>query len=121
MKEKLREDITVAWPEDIVFFGWDGGGPPMRSRRWFVTRVTTHCVPDDPLGPRHATYSELVNSALRDDVFAVSADSKEEALMKYAASGRCRAGAVWSAVPLYRRVSEDMLTERRYMLTKEDV
>lgn len=118
VKEKLREDITVAWPESVIYWS------PTRSRKWFVTRVTTHCVPDDPLGPRYATYTELVSSALRDDVFAVFADSKEEALMKYAASGRCRAGAVWSAESEVLQgwlADHTAPAERRYMLTKEDI
>lgn len=59
---------------------------------WCVTKVINHHASEDPSVPKYVTHAELITSALREDT--ICAESKEEALLKYATSGCCR--TIWS-------------------------
>ena len=84
---------------------------------WYLTRVVNHHASADPTAPKYITHDELVNSALHSDM--ISAGSKQEALLKYAASGR--AGSVWSidAVDFWPSMDSGDIA-KRYRLVKED-
>lgn len=106
LKKELWENLVVVWP--------DG----MRSA-WCVTEVINHHASEDPSAPKYVTHTELINSTFREDT--IFAASKQEALLRYATSGRCR--AVWSidgfydAKWLYIGSAPRM---QRYRLVKED-
>lgn len=105
MKKELWENLVVIWlPND----------PP---GDWCVSKVVNHHASADPTAPKYITHDELVNSVLRSDM--ISAGSKQEALLKYAALGR--AGSVWSVDAVDFRPSMDSgdIT-KRYRLVKED-
>lgn len=113
-KKKLWEDLAVVW-QDPVLDGdmWDinsAGG-------WYLTRVVNHNASADPAAPKYVTHDELLNSVLREDV--IRAGSKQEALLKCAASGH--AGSVWSVDAVDFTFNPDYgdLT-KRYRLVKED-
>lgn len=84
---------------------------------WYLTLVINHHASADPTAPKYITHAELVNSALRSDM--ISAGSKQEVMLKYAASGR--AGSVWSidAVDFWPSMDSGDST-KRYRLVKED-
>lgn len=106
LKKELCENLVVVWQ--------DG----MRGA-WCITEVINHHASKDPSISKYVTHMELINSALRDD--AIFAESKQEALLRYATSGRCR--AVWSidgfydAKWLYIGSAPRM---QKYRLVKED-
>ena len=75
LKKELWEDLVVVWPD-----GTCGA--------WCVTKVINHHASKDPSAPKYVTQAELMSSTLRDD--AIFAESKQEALLRYVASGRCR-------------------------------
>lgn len=107
LKEELWENLVVVWPD------------AMRGA-WCVAEVINHRASEDPSAPKYVTHAELVNGALRED--AIFAESKQEALLRYAASGRCRV-AVWSVDGFYGAkwlyIGEEARM-RRYRLVKED-
>ena len=106
LKKELWEDFVVVWPD-----GTRGA--------WCVAKAISHHASEDPSAPKYVTHAELVDSALRDD--AIFAASKEEALLRYAASGRCR--AVWSVDGFYGAKWLYLGNEarmQRYRLVKED-
>ena len=84
---------------------------------WYLTRVINHNASIDPAAPKYVTHDELINSALHEDV--IRTGSKQEALLKYAVSGR--AGSVWSidAVDFTFNPDYGELT-KRYRLVKEE-
>lgn len=106
MKKELWEDLVVVWPDGMC-------------GAWCVTKVINHHASEDPSAPKYVTHAELINGALRKD--AIFAESKQEALLRYAVSGRCH--AVWSIVEvpgakwLYLG---DETRMQRYRLVKED-
>ena len=106
LKKELWEDFVVVWPDGT-------------RNAWCVAKAISHRASEDPSAPKYVTHAELINSALRDD--AIFAESKEEALLRYAASGRCR--AVWSVDGFYGAKWLYLGNEarmRRYRLVKED-
>lgn len=112
--KELWENLMVAW-QDPVLDGdmWDIN----LAGDWYITRVVNHHASVDPAAPKYVTHDELINSVLREDV--IRASSKQEALLKYAASGH--AGSVWSIDAVDFTLNPDYgdLT-KRYRLVKED-
>ena len=106
MQKELWEDLFV------VYQVTEASKP-----RWKLVRVINHNAPENPSARRRITHAELENGLLYDDV--ITADSKQEAMLKHAASGR--GGDVWSIESslvsewLYGRAFE-----RGYTLVKEE-
>ena len=105
-KKELWENLAVVWKQARPI---PGHGP------WFLTNVINHNASADPQAPKIVLGSEIAVSQFYGDV--IEAKTKEEAMLKYAASGHA-SGSVWSidkggniaAVPdgLYRLVREEI-------------
>lgn len=111
-EKELWEDLFVVYQVTETGRVTETGQP-----RWKLVRVINHNAPEDPSAPRRITHAELENGLLRGDV--ITAYSKQEAMLKHAASGR--GGDVWSIKSslvsewLYGRA-----LEREYTIVKED-
>ena len=113
-KKELWENLMVVWQDPVL----DGDMRDITlAGDWYLTRVVNHHASADPSAPKYITHDELVNSALHSDM--INAGSKQEALLKYAASGR--AGSVWSIDAVDFRPSMDSGDITKwYRLVKEE-
>ena len=77
-RKELWEDLDVVWLD-------------ANDGKWYLTRVINHNASENKSAFRYVTYSEIIDSLFRTDV--IFAKSKQEAILKYAVSGR--SGIVW--------------------------
>ena len=82
-EKELLEDLDVVWRD-------------VKDGKWYLTRVISHNASESGSKFKYVTHSEIMDSLFRTDV--IFAKSKQEALLKYAVSGRL--GTVW-------RISKD--------------
>lgn len=87
LKKERWENLAVVWKNE---------SPEWPT--WFLTTVINHNASDDPSAPKYVTHSELMDSIFLRDRF-IKADSKEEAMLKYAAAGG--SGKIWSLADEY--------------------
>jgi len=106
LKKELWENLMVVWEE---WPSYPGCGP------WFLSRVINHNASANPSAPKSVSYSEIAIGLTYDDT--ISAESKEAAMLRYAASGRAK-GAVWS-IAGGKQVEAGRIGAR-YELVRED-